>query len=94
MKTRYRAYIDEFGVASLKVGNRDDLNLRYLSLTAIIVDLDNVKSVISLQLHRFKNEVFNPHPDELLIFHLSDIRRASGPFCALNNPLAAYGYTG
>lgn len=80
---KYRLYIDEVGNSDM--GSSSDPNHRYLNLTGVIIDLEHVKSVLHPQMESLKQEFFNSHPDDPLIFHRREMVRRLYPFKALDD---------
>lgn len=56
--------IDEVGDSSL--GSSLNPDHRYLSLSGVIIELEDVKSRVFPQLERLKDTYFNSHPNEPL----------------------------
>jgi hypothetical protein len=81
---KYRLYIDEVGNSDL--GASEDPNHRYLNLTGVIIELDQVKNSVHPQMEELKERFFNSHPDSPLIFHRREMVRRLAPFQALNDP--------
>lgn len=79
----YRMYIDETGNNDL--ASSQNPNHRYLSLTGVIVSMDNVQSQLIPGLNKIKSEVFGHDPDEPLIFHRKDMMNKNYPFHALRD---------
>lgn len=80
---KYRIYIDEVGNSDLK--SSDDPNHRFLSLTGIIIELDYVKATIFPQLENLKEQFFNSHPDDPIIFHRKELVNQKQNFSILND---------
>lgn len=82
---KYRMYVDEVGNSDM--GNTDNPNHRFLSLTGVIMALDYVKEVFSPKLEKLKNEYFTSnHPDDPVILHRKEIVNAKHPFEVLSDP--------
>lgn len=77
-KPRYRLYIDESGDHT--INHLDDFNKRYLGITGIIAryGLDHLE--LHNEMESIKKDIFNPHPDEPIIFHREDIIARRKPF--------------
>lgn len=80
---KYRIYIDEVGSSDLKA-TIDPAN-RYLSLTGVVVDLEYIKEVINPEMEGLKNQFFQQHPDEPIIFHRKELMNKKFPFQSLRN---------
>ena len=83
MQKKYRMYIDEVGNADLK--NALDENLRYLSLTGVILSLNHVKEYLSPSIESLKEKFFESHPDEPVILHRKEIVNQHIPFQSLRD---------
>ena len=81
---KYRIYIDEVGNSDLE--SSDNPNHRFLSLTGVIISLEQVSDVISKQMEALKVKYFRSHPDEPVIFHRKEMLNAKMPFECLRNP--------
>jgi hypothetical protein len=81
---RYRLYIDEAGSSDTKPSR--DPNQRYLSLTAIAMNIDYVADVVFPELEKLKRDHFNHHPDTPIILHRKELVNRNFPFEALRNP--------
>lgn len=81
---KHRIYIDEVGNPDLK--NSEDLNHRFLCLSGVIFDLEYVLQTFQPQLEKLKEEYFDHHPDEPLIFHRKELISKEGRFNILRNP--------
>ncbi len=80
----YRIYIDEVGNHDLR--HAEDINERFLSLTGVIIASATIRNVVAPEMVRLKEEVFEPDPDEPVIFHRRDIVKRRGPFKILDEP--------
>jgi len=80
---KYRIYIDEVGNPDLKAST--NINHRYLSLTGVIMELDYVRSIAHPSLEDLKQKYFDPHPDETLVFHRSELMNHGEPFSILKD---------
>lgn len=80
---KYRIYIDEVGNADM--GSSDNENHRFLSLTGIIVELDDVAKRIHPEMEALKQKYFSSHPDEPIIFHRAEMVNAKHPFESLKD---------
>jgi len=74
----YQLYVDEVG--NPDCGNCHNDNHHFLSLTGVIIDLNIVKSTVHPQMEKLKDDFFDHHPDEPLIFHRKDILNGKPPF--------------
>ena len=81
---KYRLYVDEVGNPDLN--SSADENHRFLCLTGIIFDLDNITRIISPELEALKVEYFGSHPDEPIILHRKELLYKKPPFTILQNP--------
>src|SRR4030042_866264 len=81
---KYRIYIDEVGNPDLE--SSDNPNHRFLSLTAVILELDHVESIVHPQMETLKAKYFRSHPDEPVIFHRKEMVNARPPFECLKDP--------
>jgi len=81
---KYRIYIDEVG--NNDIGSSSNPNHRYLCLTGVVINLDYVKTVLTPDLEFLKNNYFNSHPDEPVIFHRKEMVNKKYPFKALQDP--------
>jgi len=75
---KYRIYIDEVGNPDL--GNTDNFNHRFLSLTGVILELGYVEKTLHPQMEALKKEFFDTHPDEPVFLHRKEIVNAKPPF--------------
>jgi hypothetical protein len=80
---KHRIYIDEVGNPDLE--SSDDPNHRFLSLTGVILELDNVQKAIHPRMEALKKKYFQSHPDEPIIFHRAEMVNAKPPFHALKD---------
>jgi len=74
-------YVDEVGNPDL--GNSDNPNHRFLSLTGIIIGLDYVKEVLHPEMEAVKIKHFGAHPDEPVILHRKELLNCKPPFQGL-----------
>lgn len=81
---KFRIYIDEVGNPDLE--SSDDPNHRFLSLTGVILDLEDLERVVHPQMEELKAKYFPHHPDEPVVFHRSEMVNALPPFQALKDP--------
>ena len=81
--TKVRMYIDEVGNPDL--GNSDNPNHRFLSLTGLVINLDYVKDVLHPELEALKRKYFGAHPDEPVILHRKEMLSGKPPFHALTD---------
>ena len=81
---KYRIYIDEVGNHDLV--NADNPNIRFLSLTGVILELGYVEKVLHPQMENLKKVFFGSHPDEPIIFHRKELMNAKHPFKVLSDP--------
>lgn len=79
----YRIYIDEVGNHDLK--HAENINERFLSLTGVIIASAGIRNVVAPDMVRLKKEIFDPDPDEPVIFHRKDIIKRRGPFRILHD---------
>jgi hypothetical protein len=77
-------YIDEVGKSDL--GASTDPNHRYLSLTGVIFELEQVSSVVFPVVERLKARYFGSHPDDPVILHRKELVNKKPPFSALGDP--------
>lgn len=83
----YRLYIDETGSADTASIKKLVLaENRYLSLTGIMVSMNNIRDVLIPALNHLKQEIFEPDPDEPIILHRKEIIWKKYPFHALRDP--------
>lgn len=80
---KYRMYVDEVGNADLN--SSDDPNHRFLSLTGVIVELDQIEKVIHPEMEAIKRKYFKSHPDEPIIFHRKEMVNYKPPFSCLRD---------
>jgi hypothetical protein len=78
---KYRMYIDEVG--NPDIGNSDNPNHRFLSLTGVIIGLEYVKETLHPEMEELKNRYFGSHPDEPVILHRKELLSGKTPFQAL-----------
>lgn len=78
----YRMYLDEVGAEDLGSIERDEH--RYLSLTGVIMHLDQVRDVLVPSLAELKRTCFVFDPDTALCLHRYDIVHRRGIFEQLN----------
>lgn len=76
-------YVDEVGNPDL--GNTDNPNHRFLSLTGVIISLNTVKSELHPAFERIKEKYFDHHPDEPVIFHRKEMLSGKHPFGTLRD---------
>jgi hypothetical protein len=88
--SKYRLYVDESGNSDL--GQSDDPNHRFLSLTGIIIDLDYVRDTMHPEMEALKRRYFESHPDEPIIFHRHELVYRSPPFEALSDLGVQYAF--
>ncbi len=77
-KEKYRMYVDEVGNPDM--GNTDNPNHRFLSLTGVIISLNIVQTVLHPEFERIKGIYFNHHPDDPIIFHRKELVNKKHPF--------------
>lgn len=77
-KDKFRMYVDEVGNPDL--GNTDNPNHRFLSLTGVIISLEAVRNVLHPEFENIKKKYFNHHPDEPVIFHRKELMNKKHPF--------------
>src|SRR5687767_8669511 len=80
----YRLYVDETGNADLEASA--DPTHRFLSLTGIAIDLDNVRKHAIPELERIKTEILGLDADERIPLHRRELIEKVYPFHALRNP--------
>jgi hypothetical protein len=80
----YRIYIDEVGNHDLK--HAEVINERFLSLTGVIIGSRTIRDVVSPEMNRLKEKIFEPDPDEPVVLHRRDIVKSRGPFKILSDP--------
>lgn len=76
-------YVDEIGNADLDA-SEDPLH-RYLSLTGVIFDRDDMADKIHPRLEQLKREFFGHHPDEPVILHRKEMLNKKRHFRVLHN---------
>ena len=81
---KYRMYVDEVGNPDM--GNAENPNHRFLSLTGIIISLNLVKDKLHPEFESLKTRYFNHHPDDPVIFHRKEMVNARPPFEKLRDP--------
>ena len=87
---KHRIYVDEVGNPDLE--SSDDLNHRFLSLTGVIVRLDEVQKVIHPQMEELKRRYFHDHPDEPVVLHRKEMLNGTPPFEALRDEATREGF--
>jgi hypothetical protein len=80
---KYRMYVDEVGNSDLAASQNP--NHRYLSLTGVIISLDDVKESVFPAIESLKSRYFNSHPDDPVIFHRKEMVNQRPPFDTLRN---------
>jgi hypothetical protein len=60
--SKFRLYIDEVGNPDL--GNCENPNHRFLSLTGVIIDIAHVQDRVHPDMEALKSRYFNSHPDD------------------------------
>ncbi len=81
---KFRMYVDEVGNPDLE--GSDDPNHRFLSLTGVIIGLEQVEQVVHPQMEALKRRFFRSHPDEPVILHRKELVSANHPFESLRDP--------
>ena len=81
---KFRMYVDEVG--NPDVGNSDNPNHRFLSLTGVIISLDYVKNVLNPEIEAMKVRYFGAHPDDPVILHRKELLSGKPPFHSLKDP--------
>jgi hypothetical protein len=81
--TKYRIYIDEVGNSDLNSSNLKDH--RFLCLTGVIIELNEVASVVQPALDQLKGTFFKSDPDEPVVLHRKEILYKKGPFSVLKD---------
>ncbi len=82
-KLKYRIYIDEVGNPDLE--SSENPNHRYLSLTGVIVELEQVNQIVFPQMEELKRKYFGSHPDDPVIFHRKELVNFKQPFASLHD---------
>jgi len=77
-------YVDEVGNPDM--GNSDNPNHRFLSLTGVIISLDYVKDVLHPEMETMKVRHFGAHPDDPVILHRKELLSGKPPFHSLKDP--------
>lgn len=77
-------YVDEVGNSDM--GSSVEENHRYLSLTGIVMSLEDVEKTIHPALESLKKRYFGSHPDDPVIFHRKELYVQKPPFDALRDP--------
>jgi hypothetical protein len=90
--SKYRMYVDEVGNSDL--GNSDNPNHRFLSLTGVIISLEHVRGVLHPEMEMLKIKYFGSHPDEPVVFHRKELLNARSPFRALKDPTTREAFDG
>jgi hypothetical protein len=80
----YRMYIDETGNADLEA-SADPVH-RFLSLTGVIVDLEQINKVAIPEIQKIKAEILELDPDKNTPLHRKELMNKKYPFLALNDP--------
>jgi len=78
---KYRIYIDEVGNPDLD--SSENPNHQFLSLTGVIIELEYAAKTLHPQMEALKQQYFNVHPDEPVIFHRKEMVNYKPPFEAL-----------
>lgn len=78
---KYRIYIDEVGNPDLR--SSDNKEHRFLCLTGVAFEIEYVSKILFPELEKIKNDFFNSHPDDPIIFHRKEILKRKPPFSAL-----------
>ena len=81
---KYRIYIDETGNADLD--SSDNPNHRFLSLSGVIMDLDYAGRTLHPEMEILKQEFFEHHPDDPIVFHRKEMVNRLGRFGVLKEP--------
>ncbi|HEX6901725.1 MAG TPA: DUF3800 domain-containing protein [Thermoanaerobaculia bacterium] len=80
----YRMFVDEVGHADL--GNANDPNGRYLSLTGVVFEVDYHDRTVTAWLDRLKDKHFGSLPNgRPIILHRKELVNKNWPFQALRN---------
>jgi len=77
MNPEYRIFIDESGGTGI---NFEDINDRYLTLTGVIIKLDDYFKRINPEIDRFKEDIFGRLPGKSIILHRDEIIRKQNYF--------------
>jgi hypothetical protein len=80
----YRMYVDETGNADL-AASANPVH-RFLSLTGIIVRVDEIKNVAIPEIQKIKTEILELDPDESIPLHRKEILDKKYPFQILRRP--------
>lgn len=83
--SKYRMYVDEVGNPGLGKGSTSNPNERFLSLTGVILSLEEVKKQLYPEFEELKSRLFDSHPDDPVIFHRKEIMEAKPPFEVLRD---------
>ena len=82
MTKKFRLYIDESGTHNYS--RSDDIDLRYLGLTGLIIDDEVNVSILQPSLLELKRMIADD-PDELPVLHREDIINQRGAFAKLQD---------
>lgn len=82
-KNKFRMYVDEVGNPDM--GNAENPNHRFLSLTGVILSLQNVELVLHPEFEKIKKKYFGHHPDDPVVFHRKELVNRKHPFEALRD---------
>jgi hypothetical protein len=80
----YRVYIDEVGNHDME--HADDPNQRFLGLTGVIVESQEMLHIIRPEMEQLKARFFQTDPDEPVIFHRKEMVNRRWPFKTLLDP--------
>lgn len=82
--TLYRIYIDEVGNHDMNP-NSVNTNERFLTLFGVIIERNYMLHTLQPEMDLIKRDIFNPDPDEPIIFHRKDITKKRGQFSKLGD---------
>ncbi|MEW5825539.1 MAG: DUF3800 domain-containing protein [Candidatus Bipolaricaulota bacterium] len=82
----YRLYVDEVGNSSLRVGDPNNENDRFLSLTGVAVRGDYALASFVPEMDALKRRFFQTDPDVPVILHRTDMLNRKWPFTELQDP--------
>lgn len=82
-RSHFRLYLDEVGTDALTSLDKD--KHRYLSLTGVIMRVNDARDILEPKLNAVKATIFNHDPDAPLNFHRADIVGLKGPYGILGD---------
>ncbi len=80
MNPFYRIFIDESGGSGININEPND---RYLTLTGVIICLEDYRNIVVPKINQFKNDIFGSQSDKPIILHRDEIIRKQGNFSIL-----------